>query len=61
MEYLKEQIEDWKSKAQKWDELGEEVSKCYCNSEGEYDEDNPEIDGDLCTIGEMAAEAFGWL
>lgn len=62
MDYTKEQIEEWKSKAAKWDKLGDEISKCYCNSEGEYDEDNPEIeDADLGTIGEMAASAYGWL
>lgn len=38
------------------------IDKCYCNADGEYDEENPEIeDADLCTIGEMAASAFGWL
>lgn len=44
------------------DKLEAEISKCYCNEDGEYDEDNPEYeDADLCTIGEMAASAFGWL
>ena len=51
-----------KKKADKWDALGAEIEKCYCNADGEYDEENPEIeDADLCTIGEMAASAFGWL
>ena len=60
--YTPEQIEEFKSKAQKWDALGKEIKKCYCNSDGEYDEDNPEVeDADLGTIGEMAASAFGWL
>lgn len=49
-------------KAKKWDLLGSEISKCYCNTEGEYDEENPEIENsDLGTIGEMAATAYGWL
>jgi hypothetical protein len=62
MEYTKEQIEEMKKKADKWDALGAEIEKCYCNADGEYDEENPEIeDADLCTIGEMAASAFGWL
>lgn len=61
MEYSKEEIEKLKIKADKWDALGKEIAKCYCNSEGEYDEENPEIDGDLVTIGEMSASAFGWL
>lgn len=61
MEYTKEQIEDFKIKSEKWDNLGKKISKCYCNSDGEYDEDNPEIENaDLGTIGEMAASAYGW-
>lgn len=56
-----EQIKEWKEKAMKWDNLGDGISKCYCNSNGEYDEENPEIEGaDLVTIGEMAANAYGW-
>lgn len=62
MEYTKEQIEEMKKKADKWDALGAKIEKCYCNADGEYDEENPEIeDADLCTIGKMAASAFGWL
>lgn len=61
-EFPTEQIEEWKSKAQNWDALGARIEKCYCNSEGEYDEENPEEEGaDLITIGEMAATAYGWL
>lgn len=60
MEYTKEEIETMKIKADKWDALGKEIAKCYCNSEGEFSE-YPEIDGDLGTIGEMSASAFGWL
>jgi len=56
------EIQEWKTKAEQWDKLGAEIAKCYENEQGEYDEDNPEIeDADLCTIGEMAATAFGWL
>jgi hypothetical protein len=62
MEYTKKEIEVWKTKAKKWDDLEEKISKCYLNADEEYDEDNPEIENaDLGTIGEMAAEAFGWL
>ena len=62
MEYTKEQIEEIKSKADRWDALGEEISKCYLNSNGEYDGENTEIEGaDLCTIGEIAASYFGWI
>ncbi len=56
------ELDRLKAKAAKWDKLSEKISKCYCDSDGEYSEDNPEIEGaDLCTIGEMAASAFGWL
>jgi hypothetical protein len=62
MTHTAEEIQEWKIKAEKWDMLETEISKCYCNSDGEYDEDNPEIeDADLITIGEIAATAFGWL
>jgi hypothetical protein len=62
MEYTQEQIQEWKTKAEKWDDLEDKIAKCYCNADGEYDEDNPEIeDADLCTIGEIAATACGWL
>lgn len=56
-----EQIQEWKKKAQKWDNLYKEVSKFYCNADGEYDEENPEKEGDLCSIGEVAASYLGWL
>lgn len=62
MNYTQEQIELWKTKAEKWDKLDSQISKCYCNKEGEYDEDDTDIEGaDLCTVGEIAAAAFGWL
>lgn len=62
MEYTKEQIEGWKAKAEKWDALGEKIAKCY----PDYDDDGEELeteepDADLCTIGEHAAHAYGWL
>jgi hypothetical protein len=61
MTYTNEQIEEFKSKAEKWDLLGEQISKYYTNSDGDFDEENPEEDGDLVAIGEVAAMAFGWL
>jgi hypothetical protein len=61
MEYTKEQIEQWKAKAAKWDALYRQIEKFYVNTEGEYDEENPEEQGDLYTIGEIAATAYGWL
>jgi hypothetical protein len=63
MEYSIEQIEKWKSKAEKWDKLSEEIAKCYPT---DYDNEGNELgteypDADLGTIGELAAIAFGWL
>lgn len=55
------QIADWKTKAEKWEALGKQIEKFYCNSEGDYDEENPEEEGDLIAIGEVAACAYGWL
>lgn len=57
MDYTKEQIEQWKAKAEKWDALAARIEKFYVNEEGEEAEEG----GDLCDIGEVAAHAFGWL
>ncbi len=57
----KKEYEQIKAKADKWDELESQISKLYLNKDGEYDQDNPEMEGDLLTIGEMAATALGWL
>ncbi len=58
--YTTEQIEEWKTKSDKWDKLGANIAKCYVDENG--DDENPEIpDADLVTIGEMAATAYGWL
>lgn len=60
MEYTKEQIEAWKSKAEKWDALNAEIGQYYeydDNGEPLYDED----EADLCTIGEIAAIHLGYL
>lgn len=62
MKYTKKQIEEFKNKASKWDNLGAKIQKCYCNENGEYDEENTETENaDIVTIGEIAATAFGWL
>jgi hypothetical protein len=55
------QINKWRTKAEKWDKLEKEIAKFYTNSNGEADEENPENDGDLADLGEIAASAFGWL
>ncbi len=51
-----------KRKAQKWDNLGQMIAKCYVS----YDEKDIEIpaqkpNADLLDIGEMAAIAFGYM
>jgi hypothetical protein len=59
--YTQKQIKQWKDKAARWDKLDDEVSKFYCNAQGEVDEDNPERKGDLGDIGEVAARALNWI
>lgn len=62
VEIDQKELDSLRLKSEKWDKLEDEISKCYCNSDGDYDEDNPEYeDADLLTIGELAAGAFGWL
>lgn len=60
--YTEEQILEWKTKAQKWDDLGDAIAECYGHEteDGEWEE-NDDPDTDLGTIGEIAASAFGWL
>lgn len=60
--YTEEQIAEWKLKAEKWDNLASEIEQCYCDENGDYiDDDDNDHGVDLCTIGEIAATAFGWL
>lgn len=64
MGYTTQQIEQWKKKAEKWDELEKQVLRCYPPDEGdeeEGDETDYIKDADLCDIGEFAAKAFGFL
>lgn len=61
MEYTKEQIEAWKQKAEKWDKLEAEVLAYYETYDEEGNELEPEKEGDLGDIGEVAARAFGFL
>lgn len=58
MQYTEEQIQQWKRKAEKWDELDEKIGRFY---DGEEDNEEEGIEGDLCDIGEVAAMAFGYL
>lgn len=67
MDYTKEQIEEWKSKAEKWDALGKQIDECYTKDnssevDDEESEDQDDFEGDgLISIGELAAIAYGWL
>lgn len=47
----------------KWDDLDTKISKCYPECFDEDYDSNEECyeNADLCTIGELAAQAFGYL
>ena len=53
------QLEQWKSKAEKWDALDKKISSYYVDENGDELEGNE--GGDLIDIGEAAAIAFGYL
>jgi len=59
---FEEQISKYQHKALKWDELHDKIAKCYGieNEDGEWEEDE-DGDSDLTTIGEISAEAFGFM
>ena len=61
--YTENEIETWKEKAHKWDELYKKIEVCYgkWNEDGEWEEYEGDEGGDLCTIGEFAASAFGFI
>lgn len=60
--YTEEQITEWKEKAAKWDDLSDQIAACYGKEDEDGDwEENDDPNTDLCTIGEIAATAFGWL
>ncbi|ACU61299.1 hypothetical protein [Chitinophaga pinensis] len=62
--YTEEQIQEWKSKAEKWDQLDKKIESCYGkeNEDGEWEPFEDEDEGcDLGYIGELAARAFGYL
>lgn len=63
MEYTKEQIEEFKLKAQEWDKLGKEIERHYINLETNEpwtDEEAEEKGYNLESIGEVCAAAYGW-
>jgi hypothetical protein len=48
-------------KAEAWDRLEKKIEACYVNENGD-ELSEEELEGiDLCTIGEIAAIAFGFL
>lgn len=61
MEYTKEQIEEFKRKADSYDQLYSEIAECYEGYEDEEGEWVEEEDYDLNYIGELAASHFGFL
>jgi len=62
MQYTEQQINEWKTKAEKWDALEQRIAKYYPD-EDDYKElnDTEDAEGDLCDIGEIAAIAFGFM
>jgi hypothetical protein len=48
-------------KAKQWDELGDKISACYVDEYGNELSEEASEHIDLCTIGELAAIAFGWM
>lgn len=50
-----------KQKAEKWDKLKAEIDRFYVDANGEYSEENPQVEGDLCDMGEIVAMHMGWL
>lgn len=63
-EYKDRMFEIFKAKAEKWDALGKEIEAEYgkYTRDGDFIEHDEEDEShDLCSIGEKAATAFGWL
>ena len=54
--YTEEEIEQMRIKAEKWDVLEAKIAKFYEDENGEVEDE-----GDLISIGEVAASAFGFL
>lgn len=51
----------WKTKADKWDKLSQEIGEYYETEGKDGEEIAPKRKGDLCDIGEVAARAFGYM
>jgi hypothetical protein len=56
MAWLDEYANQYKVKADKWDELDEKIGRFYSE-----DDDNEDEEGNLCDIGEVAALCLGYL
>ncbi|WP_271406593.1 hypothetical protein [Tenacibaculum soleae] len=64
IKYTDKQIAVFKTKADRWDKLEEEIASHYINSrtnEPWTDEELEDKGYDLTSIGEAAASAFNWL
>lgn len=48
------ELKSFKCKAEKWDSLDKQLGKIY-------DEEDDSAEGDLCDIGELCANRFGYL
>jgi len=55
----KEQIKEWRTKAERWDALEKQIAKFYLDKDGEELPDDE--GGDLADVGEVAATAFGFI
>ena len=53
-----EELSIYHHKSLKWDELHNKIAKCYFDDNGDEIDDD---EADLITIGEISAEAFGFL
>lgn len=53
---VKEEVNNYQEKAESWDKLGGRIEAFY-----EQPDEKSEEEGGLIAIGEMAAEAFGYL
>lgn len=56
-----EEISKYQQKALKWDILDEKIAKCYVDENGDELSQEESEKYDLVFIGELAANAFGWL
>lgn len=58
--WLENKANQYKTKSDKWDKLDEEIGRFYENDWEELSDADSE-EGDLADIGEVEAQAFGYL